>query len=279
MSPSDSRRPTAPSARPDRSSLSSKCGLVILACSFIILAVPSRSPAGAQLRLGSPDDCQLVATEAVLPAGQNAELEFRWGLNLADLDLDGRVTLNDFSTFANCFAGAGGLRPSGCSTDDFRASDLDADGDVDDADKLHFQAAHRTQAPFVLEEILWKGADEIEHTTTGSRAALDTSTPATVSVAAEAQLFDSITGRRVTRARRATFHILDIVPEQISIGFEQPFTTLQEFDVPVGPPPPMAFRVFVHTDNPAGPSRIAPGDLVYFDIGVRAAQCDLDNDP
>jgi hypothetical protein len=49
-----------------------------------------------------------------------------------DVDSDCDVDLNDFSTFARCFAGTSvTVPPSACSAAEFLACDLDVDGDVD----------------------------------------------------------------------------------------------------------------------------------------------------
>ncbi len=49
-----------------------------------------------------------------------------------DLNLDGRVSLADYSTFAVCFGGPGiTTPPDQCTADEFAATDLDGDGDVD----------------------------------------------------------------------------------------------------------------------------------------------------
>jgi len=50
---------------------------------------------------------------------------------LGDIDGDGDVDLNDFSTFANCFSGGATTPPPSCAPAEFAAADLDADGDTD----------------------------------------------------------------------------------------------------------------------------------------------------
>ena len=61
-----------------------------------------------------------------------------------DLDADADVDLNDFATFALCFAGAGvTVPPPGCAAEQFGNADLDGDADVDLSDFATF-ATHFT---------------------------------------------------------------------------------------------------------------------------------------
>ncbi|UCG31593.1 MAG: M28 family peptidase [Phycisphaerales bacterium] len=58
---------------------------------------------------------------------------------LGDFDVDGDVDLNDFATFALCYAGAEvTVAPPGCGPEDFDATDMDEDGDVDLSDFATF---------------------------------------------------------------------------------------------------------------------------------------------
>ena len=56
-----------------------------------------------------------------------------------DLDGDGDLDLNDFATFARCFAGTNvTASPPGCDSHEFAACDLTGDGDVDLGDFATF---------------------------------------------------------------------------------------------------------------------------------------------
>jgi hypothetical protein len=60
---------------------------------------------------------------------------FRVGVSaIGDIDIDGRVDLNDFATFAMCYTNGLADPPPGCSDQEFALSDLDSDGDTDLAD-------------------------------------------------------------------------------------------------------------------------------------------------
>ena len=60
---------------------------------------------------------------------------------LGDIDLDERIDLEDFATFATCYMGSDVTEaPPGCSDQEFALSDLDADGDVDLTDFATFAA-------------------------------------------------------------------------------------------------------------------------------------------
>jgi hypothetical protein len=49
-----------------------------------------------------------------------------------DLNDDGAVNMNDYVLYAECMAGPGASEaPAGCEASDFRAADIDEDGDVD----------------------------------------------------------------------------------------------------------------------------------------------------
>ncbi len=85
-----------------------------------------------------PDDCDIAAaTSADINAnGRPDECE---SISPADLNLDGRVDLTDFLTFAACFAGPNvATPPDGCSADDSARADIDRDGDVDLGDFASF---------------------------------------------------------------------------------------------------------------------------------------------
>jgi len=60
------------------------------------------------------------------------------GAPLGDIDINGRVDLVDFATFAMCFTNGGTDAPPGCSDQEFALSDLDNDGDTDLVDFATF---------------------------------------------------------------------------------------------------------------------------------------------
>jgi hypothetical protein len=108
---------------PGSNCASTQCPQPLGACCIGNVCVPDQTEAncigfggtwqGAWTDCGPPDPCTPTC-------------------DVADLDCDGDVDLNDFSTFSRCYAGSSvTIPPPACSSAEFAESDIDGDGDVD----------------------------------------------------------------------------------------------------------------------------------------------------
>jgi hypothetical protein len=142
----------------------------------LLLFSGALSTAAPQLRIGPIEGLtetrRVLPGEIDLPVGTSVLLELAWGRNLADINTDGRVDLADYATLAVCFGNDGGLQAGACAPADYAASDLDADGDVDQDDAALFRIAHDDPRPFEVRQVTWTGAGEISRDGAASTARL-----------------------------------------------------------------------------------------------------------